>query len=150
MKLGSKTGIFIKDLSRHIFAGFVVSLVSMPLGLGLALASGALPIAGIITAVVGGIMVSILGGSYVTITGPGNGLVVVVLTSITVLGQGDMLQGYLFALAAIMCSWAIILALAFANLGKLSNFFPSSAMQGLLTGIRINSGQKNDHINTLK
>ena len=142
----NKVVIFAKQLPNNIFAGFVVSLVAMPLGLGLALASGAPPIAGIISAVVGGILVSILGGSNVTITGPGNGLVVVVLTAITALGNGDMYSGYLFTLAAIICSGALILLLAFANLGKLSDFFPSSAIQGLLAAIGIIILSKQFHI----
>ncbi|WP_342774005.1 SulP family inorganic anion transporter [Muriicola soli] len=44
---------FVKSLPKNIFSGFVVSLIALPLGLGLALASEAPPIAGIIPAVVG-------------------------------------------------------------------------------------------------
>jgi len=69
---------FIGEIPKNLFSGFVVSLIALPLGLGLALASGAPPISGIIAAVVGGTVVAILGGSNVTITGPGNGLVVVI------------------------------------------------------------------------
>ena len=54
-------------LPANIFAGFVVSLVALPLGLGLAIASEAPPIAGIISAVVGGVVVALLGGSQLTI-----------------------------------------------------------------------------------
>lgn len=118
----------------------------MPLGLGLALASGAPPIAGIISAVVGGFIVSILGGTHVTIAGPGNGLVVAVLSSITVLGAGDMYQGYLYTLAAIIISGAVIVLLAFVNLGKLSDFFPSAAIQGMLAAIGIIILAKQFHI----
>ena len=64
----------------------MVSLIALPLGLGLAMASDAPPIAGIIAAIVGGIMVSVLGGSHVTIVGPGNGLVGVLLVAISTLG----------------------------------------------------------------
>ncbi len=137
---------FTREIPGNLFAGFVVSLVAMPLGLGLALASGAPPMAGIIAAIVGGILVSVLGGSHVSITGPGNGLVVVVLSAITTLGQGNMYQGYLFVLAAIICSGALIWLLAFANLGKLSDFFPSSAIQGLLAAIGIIILSKQFHI----
>lgn len=137
---------FFKVLPNNIFAGFVVSLVALPLGLGLALASGAPPISGVVAAIVGGIIVSILGGSHVTITGPGNGLAVAVLTAITSLGAGDMYQGYLMTLAAIICSGALILILAFANLDKLSNFFPSTSIQGLLAAIGVIILSKQFHI----
>ena len=59
---------FIKDLPKNMFSGLVVSLIALPLGLGLAMASEAPPIAGVITAIVGGIIVSVLGGSFVTIS----------------------------------------------------------------------------------
>ncbi|MCL4112823.1 UNVERIFIED_CONTAM: hypothetical protein GTU68_005508 [Idotea baltica] len=91
----------------------------MPLGLGLALASEAPPISGIIAAVVGGIVVAILGGSNVTIAGPGNGLVIVLLGAITTLGGGDMYQGYLFTLAAIVFSGILMLLLGFLKMGRL-------------------------------
>ena len=94
----SKPSLFT-GLRSNIFAGFVVSLIALPLALGLAIASGFPPIAGIIASVVGGVLVAFLGGSYVTITGPGNGLVVVLLGAVTVLGEGDAQVGYLYALA---------------------------------------------------
>ncbi len=45
---------FLSTLPKNIFSGFVVSLIALPLGLGLALASEAPPIAGIIAAIAGG------------------------------------------------------------------------------------------------
>jgi carbonic anhydrase len=135
-----------KQLPTNIFAGFVVSLVAMPLGLGLALASGAPPISGIVAAVVGGTLVSILGGGHVSITGPGNGLVVVVLSTITALGAGNAALGFSYTLAAIICSGALILILAFVNLGKLSGFFPNTAIQGMLAAIGIIILSKQAHI----
>jgi len=65
----NKHAVF-SGMRSNIFAGFVVSLIAMPLALGLAIASGFPPIAGIIASVVGGVVVAILGGSHVTITGP--------------------------------------------------------------------------------
>lgn len=137
---------FVGQLPQNIFSGFVVSLVALPLGLGLALASGAPPISGIIAAIVGGVLCAILGGSHVTITGPGNGLVVVVLSAITVLGSGNMYEGYLFTLAAIIISGALMFLLGVLRLGSLSNFFPSSAIQGMLAAIGIGILAKQAHV----
>ena len=50
---------FLSDIPQNLFSGFVVSLIALPLGLGLALASGAPPISGIIAAIVGGVVVSL-------------------------------------------------------------------------------------------
>ena len=141
-----RTAIFIKDLPKNVFAGFVVSLIALPLGLGLALASEAPPISGIIPAVVGGVIVAILGGSYVTITGPGNGLVIVLLAAITTLGGGDLYQGYLFTLAAVVFSGLLMLLLGFLRMGRLADFFPASAIQGMLAAIGIGILAKQFHI----
>ena len=128
---------FVTDLPRNIFSGFVVSLIALPLGLGLAIASGAPPMAGIISAIVGGALVAVLGGSNLTIAGPGNGLVIVVLSAIITLGEGDNYQGYLFTLAAIILSGLILVLFGVFRLGSLSEFFPSSALQGMLAAIGI-------------
>lgn len=137
---------FLGELPKNLFSGFVVSLIALPLGLGLALASGAPPISGIIAAIVGGVITSVIGGSNVTITGPGNGLVVVILASITTLGNGDMYQGYLFTLAAIVFSGIIMVILGFLRMGSLGDFFPSSAIQGMLAAIGIGIFAKQVHV----
>ncbi len=142
----NKTGIIFQTLSKNIFSGFVVSLIALPLGLGLALASEAPPISGIIAAVVGGVIVSLLGGSKVTIAGPGNGLVIVLLAAIGTLGGGDLYQGYLFTLAAIVLSGVLMLLLGFLKMGRLANFFPASAIQGMLAAIGIGILAKQFHI----
>lgn len=56
------TKVFFATLPKNIFSGFVVSLIALPLGLGLAIASEAPPIAGIIAAIAGGVIVSLFGG----------------------------------------------------------------------------------------
>jgi len=133
------TAKFIKSLPKNIFSGFVVSLIALPLGLGLAMASDAPPIAGIMAAVIGGFVVSILGGSHVTIVGPGNGLVGVLLIAITTLGIES-------AYAAIICSGGLLMLLGFLRLGKLADFFPSSAIQGMLAAIGLIILGKQFHI----
>ena len=130
---------FVKALPKNMFSGLVVSLIALPLGLGLAMASEAPPIAGVITAIVGGVIVSVLGGSFVTISGPGNGLVGVVLVAITTLG---LTATY----AAIICSGIILVILGFLRLGKLADYFPSSAIQGMLAAIGLIILGKQFHI----
>ncbi|MBC2838178.1 SulP family inorganic anion transporter [Robiginitalea sp. SC105] len=137
---------FTRELPRNLFAGFVVSLVALPLGLGLALASDAPPISGLIAAVVGGMVVALLGGSHVTIAGPGNGLVIVILGAITTLGGGDLYQGYLFTLAAVVFAGGLMILLGFLKMGRLADFFPASAIQGMLAAIGIGILSKQFHI----
>ena len=128
---------FFSGLRNNIFAGFVVSLIALPLALGLAVASGFPMVAGVITAVVGGVLVSVFGGSYVTITGPGYGLVIVLLSAVVVLGDGDMQAGYLYALSAVILSGVLLLLFGFLRFGALSDFFPASAIQGMLSAIGV-------------
>ena len=137
---------FLGDLPKNIFSGFVVSLIALPLGLGLAIASEAPPIAGIIAAIAGGVVVSILGGSHLTITGPGNGLVIVILSAIVGMGEGDLYQGYLFTLAAIMLSGLLLFIFGVFRLGALSEFFPSTALQGMLAAIGVGILAKQFHV----
>jgi MFS superfamily sulfate permease-like transporter len=123
-----------------------VSLIALPLGLGLAVASGAPPIAGIITAIVGGLVVSLFGGSYVTIAGAGKGLAVATLMAIGSLGAGDDVQGYYYVLAAIVISGALMFVLGLLRFGALSDFFPTTALNGLLASIGIIIISKSIHI----
>ena len=119
----NKIKSFFKTIPQNIFSGFVVSLIALPLGLGLAMASDAPPISGIIAAVVGGIMVAILGGSNVTITGPGNGMVGVLLVAITTVCIES-------AYAAIICWGFLILVLGFFRMGKLADSIVVAVSEG--------------------
>ena len=114
---------YFASLHSNLFAGFVVSLIALPLALGLAVASGFPMVAGIVTAVVGGVVVSVFGGSHVTITGPGYGLVVVLLSAVVILGDGDMQVGYLYALSAVIISGGLLLLFGFYASVHLVIFF---------------------------
>ena len=87
-----------------------------------------------------------MGGSQLTITGPGNGLVIVLLYAITSLGGGDLYQGYLYTLAAIIVSGVLMFLFGVFRLGALSEFFPSSALQGMLAAIGVGILSKQVHV----
>jgi len=134
-----KTGLAgLKENWRSdLLSGFLVFLIAMPLCLGIAMASGFPPSAGIITAIIGGIVVSRLNGSFVTINGPAAGLIVVVLGAVQSLGQGDAMAGYRYALAAIVVASAFQVLMGFFKVGRLSSFFPASVVHGMLAAIGI-------------
>lgn len=118
-------------------AGFLVFLIALPLSLGIAIASGFPPMAGIISAIVGGLVVSRLNGSTLTITGPAAGLIVVILAATEALGDGDPLAGYRHTLGAIVIAGITQMVLGFYRAGRLAAFFPASVVHGMLAAIGI-------------
>jgi len=134
-----KTGL--AGLKAHwkddLKSGFNISLIALPLSLGIALASGFPPIAGMFAAIIGGLFVSRTNGSYMTIAGPAAGLIVVNLTAIEMLGEGDNVAGYQYALAAIIVAGVLITIFGFLKAGKLGDFFPTSAIHGMLAAIGV-------------
>jgi MFS superfamily sulfate permease-like transporter len=124
MKLNTK---FIKS---DLMSGLVVFLVALPLCLGIAVASGAPPFAGIIAGVIGGIVIGSLSGSHVSVAGPAAGLIAIVVLAITDLGFETFLL-------AIMLAGAFQLVLGFAKAGAISSYIPSGVIEGMLTAIGI-------------
>ena len=78
---------FSENIKFDFPASIVVTLVAIPLCLGIALASGAPLFAGIIAGMVGGIIVTLISGSALGVSGPAAGLAVIVLSSIDALGS---------------------------------------------------------------
>ncbi|WP_347987483.1 SulP family inorganic anion transporter [Methylomonas sp. AM2-LC] len=134
-----QTGIpgLIENWRSDLLSGFLVFLIALPLCLGISIASGFPPMAGIITAIIGGLVVSRISGSFVTINGPAAGLIVVILDSVQDLGHGDAIAGYHLTLAAIVIASIFQILMGINKAGKLSAFFPSSVVHGMLAAIGI-------------
>ncbi|MBS2009837.1 MAG: SulP family inorganic anion transporter [Cyanobacteria bacterium SZAS TMP-1] len=124
-----------ENWKTDVVSGLIVFLIALPLCLGIALASGVPPMAGIFSAIIGGIVVSQIGGSFVTINGPAAGLIVVILASVDRLGGGD--GGYHATLGAIVVSGILLFVLGICKTGELGEFFPSTVVHGMLAAIGI-------------
>lgn len=123
------------ELSQNFASGLVVFLVALPLCLGIALASGAPPLSGVIAGIIGGIIVGALSNSNISVSGPAAGLTAIVLTAINDLG-GDLKAFELFLCAGFIAG-IIQLVLGFIRAGSISNYFPNNVIEGMLAGIGI-------------
>lgn len=121
----------IGGIKENFPSGLVVFLVALPLCLGIALASGAPPLSGIIAGIIGGLVVGYLSNSNVSVSGPAAGLTAIVLTAITDLGAFE-----LFLCAGIIAG-LLQLILGFVKAGSISNYFPNNIIEGMLAGIGI-------------
>ena len=122
---------FKSFISSDWKSGIAVFLVALPLCLGIALASGAPLIAGLIAGIVGGTIVALLSGSELSVSGPAAGLTIIVFNAI------QSLPSYQAFLLAIVLAGGFQLLLGVLKLGKIGSFFPSSVIRGMLVAIGI-------------
>lgn len=126
-----------ENFSSDAISGFIVFLLALPLSLGIAKASDFPPIMGLITAIIGGLLVSLISGSRLTIKGPAAGLIVIVAGAVAEFGHGDPVLGWKLALGAMVIAGFVQILFGVLKLGKLADFFPLSAIHGMLAAIGI-------------
>ena len=132
--ISAKSTAFLKE---DFISGFSVSLIALPLCLGIAMASGFPPLAGLTTAIIGGILASRISGTFVTISGPAAGLIVINLGAIESLGGTEGYAGYPHALGAILIGGLIMAGFGLMRVGKLGDYFPLAAVHGMLASIGV-------------
>jgi len=117
---------------RDLFAAVSVSLVALPLALGIAVASGVSPMAGILSAIIGGVVTTFFRGGHLAINGPAAGLIAVILGGLVAL-EGNIN----YVLAAIVVSGGIQAVLGALKLGRFAKLLPSSVLHGILGAIGV-------------
>lgn len=128
--LSALKGYSPATFSDDLFAGITVALVALPLSIAIAIASGATPAQGLITAIIGGFLVSALGGSHVQIGGPTGAFIVVVFGVIAQHGYDGLV------LATLMAGF-ILLAAGFLKMGNLVAYVPEPVINGFTLGIAV-------------
>ena len=127
----------LKHWRFDLMAGLQVALVSLPLSLGIAIASGAPPVTGVISAIIAGLIFPLLGGAYVTISGPAAGLAPALLAGMLVLGEGDLAAGYPLLLVAICLTGLLQILLSLLKAGRFAMFLPVTVVEAMLAAIGI-------------
>lgn len=115
---------------RDLLAGLVVGVVSLPLAIAFAIASGADPRAGLITAAVAGTLAALFGGSRLNVTGP-TGAFVVILYGIV---QGHSIEKLL---VAVVMAGILLFLMGALRLGSLIKFIPYPVTTGFTAGIAV-------------
>ncbi|MCC7455302.1 MAG: SulP family inorganic anion transporter, partial [Crocinitomix sp.] len=120
-----------KHLKNDIPASIVVFFVALPLCLGIALASDAPPLSGLIAGIIGGIIVGFISKSKIGVSGPAAGLAAIVAAAIASLGSFEVF------LSAVVLAGILQLIFGLLRLGVIGYYFPNSVIKGMLAGIGI-------------
>jgi SulP family sulfate permease len=117
-------------LGKDCLAGMTVGLVSIPLAMALAIASGVPPQYGLYSAMIAGLLIPLVGGSRYSVSGPTAAFVVILF---------PIVQQYGFAglLLATMLSGVLLVLMAVLRLGRYIEYIPQSVTLGFTCGIAI-------------
>lgn len=117
-------------LTRDFASSIVVFLVALPLCMGIAMASGMPPQAGIVTGIIGGLVVGPLAGCPLQISGPAAGLAVIVYELLREHGPEKLCL-------IIMLGGILQMVAGYARLAQWFRAVPPSVVNGMLSGIGV-------------
>ncbi|MGQ0809902.1 MAG: SulP family inorganic anion transporter [Nitrospiraceae bacterium] len=120
----------LDNFKHDLFASIAVFLVALPLCMGIAVASGAPPAAGIITGIIGGLLAGSLAGCSLQVSGPAAGLTDIVW---------DLIQTHGMEKVAIIILMAGIIQMlsAWLQLGQWFRAVSPAVVHGMLAGIGV-------------
>jgi SulP family sulfate permease len=125
-----KEGYSRSLFSQDLFAGVTMGIISLPLSMAFAMASGLGPEKGLFTGIIAGFLISMLGGSRVQIGGPTGAFVVIVYSVVARHGYDGL------ALATLLAG-GMMLIMALMRAGVLLKFIPYSVTTGFTAGIAL-------------
>lgn len=120
-------------------ASLVVFLVALPLSLGIAIASDAPVLAGLIAAIVGGVIAGALGGSPLQVSGPAAGLTVIVAGLIAEFG-------WAVTCAITVCAGLLQVLFGLSRVGRAALAISPMVVHAMLAGIGITIALQQVHV----
>jgi carbonic anhydrase len=126
-------------LRYDVPASLVVFLVALPLSLGIAVASDAPPLAGLIAAIVGGLVAGLLGGSPLQVSGPAAGLTVIVAGLVSEFG-------WKITCAITVCAGVLQIVFGLTKLGRAALAISPMVVHAMLAGIGITIALQQTHV----
>jgi SulP family sulfate permease len=127
---------FTRFFKKDLLAGLTVGVISLPLAMAFAIASGANPENGIYTTIIAACLVAVFGGSKYQVAGPTGAFIPILLSIVLTYGFDNLLiAGFL--------SGIILIIMGFLDMGSLIKFIPRSVTIGFTAGIAVTifSGQ---------
>ncbi|QFZ22501.1 SulP family inorganic anion transporter [Saccharothrix syringae] len=121
---GGLAGVLRHDLPASV----VVFLIAVPLSLGVAAATGAPLMAGLVSAAVGGVVAGALSGSPLSVSGPSAGMVVVIAGVIAE-------HGWAATAAITLAAGLVQVVLGLLKLGRLALSLSPAVVHGMLAGV---------------
>lgn len=123
-------GYSLETFKKDLIAGITVGIISLPLAMAFAIASGTTPDKGLFTAIIAGFLISALGGSRVQIGGPTGAFSVII--------YGIIQQtGYEGLVASTLIAAAILVLLGIFRLGTWIKYVPHPLIMGFTTGLAL-------------
>ncbi len=118
----------LDHFKRDCIAALTVTVISIPLAMALAIASGVSPAQGLYTAVIAGFFISLLGGCRYQIGGPTGAFVVVIFT---VMAQ----HGYDGLVMTMLIAGVLLILAGLFKIGTYIKYIPYPVVVGFTTGI---------------
>ncbi len=119
-----------QTLLKDLIAGLIVGIIALPLSLALAIASGAAPEVGLVTAIIGGGIAAFMTGCRNQVSGPTAAFIPIVLSVAASCGASGFLTAIFFA-------GVLLLVMGFLRLGKLINYIALPIIAGFTAGIAV-------------
>jgi carbonic anhydrase len=120
-------------------ASLVVFLVALPLSLGIAVASDAPVLAGLIAAIVGGVVAGVMGGSPLQVSGPAAGLTVIVAGLVAEFG-------WTVTCAITVCAGLLQVAFGLSRVARAALAISPVVVHAMLAGIGVTIALQQVHV----